>query len=182
MLVGKYYDPWDLCVGLVSEYLDNAAGDGIISSELSKVTSVDTYDFSGDPTKPGVTAVRILVKPDDKSGENRGFRDTSHAIGKGARFWEYHIIVECHCFFIKLTRDKAKGREIASRVSAAVLECLADLPPLLHNIKTADGKWSVQMSADPYLQGGGIRFRDGGPKRPIKSQQEIVVGFVLRKY
>jgi len=182
MLEGNYYDPWDLVVGLVAEYLDNAAGSGIMSTDLSKVTLVSTYDFSGDPTKPGDTAVRITVKPDEEVGKNRGMSDYSHAIGKGARFWKYHVKVEIRCFYVRLTKDKEEGREIASKVSSAVLDCLAELPPQLHNIKSADGKWSVYMSADPYIQGGGIKFTDGGPKRPIKSRQDIIVGFILRKY
>lgn len=182
MLTGSYYDPWDLCVGLVSEYLETATKEGVISSEKYRVTRVDTYDFSGDPTKVGDSAVRILVKPDVKSGESRGFRDVSHAIGAGARFWEYHVIVQIECMFVKLTRDKAEAREIASRISATVLETLSGLPPLLKNIKSADGLWSVVMPALPYLQGGGVDLTDGGPKRPIKSSQEIVVGFKLRRY
>jgi len=182
VLTGSYYDPWDLCVGLVSEYLDNAAKSGILSSEKWRVDTVDTYDFSGNPTKAGQTAIRILVRPDDESGSTRGFRDTSHSIGGGPRHWEYHVVVEIRCFFVKVTRDKAEGRDIASKVSAAVLSCLSDLVPNLKNIKTADGQWSIIMSAKPYLQGGGIKMTDGGPKRPIKSSQDIVVGFVLRKY
>lgn len=182
MLTGSYYDPWDLCVGLVAEYLEAAASDGVMSTLKHKVTRVDKYDFSGNPTKVGDSAVRILVKPDTDSGDNRGFRDISHAIGAGARHWEYHVVVEIDCMFVKLTRDKAEAREIASRVSAAVLECLGDLPPLLKNIRSADNKWSIVMPTQPYLQGGGIDLKDGGPKRPIRSTQEIVVGFKLRRY
>lgn len=182
MLDGAYYDPWDLCVGLVAEHLDKAASSGIMSTKDWKVDRVDTYDFSGNPTKVNETAIRLLVKPDEEVGKNRGMGDHSHAIGKGARLWKYHIVVEIRCFYVKVTRDKDEGRKIASMVSSAVLECLAELPPELKNIKSADGKWSVVMSADPYIQGGGIKFTDGGPRRPIKSRQDIVVGFILRKY
>ena len=182
MLEGSYHDPWDLVVGLVSEYLDNEASDGIMSTEKWKVDTVDTYDFSGNPTKPNKTAIRILVRPDEDTGENRGMREHSHAIGRSAPFWKFHVVVEIRCYFVRVTRDKDEGRKIASKVSSAVMECLAELPTKLRNIKTADGKWSVYMGADPYIQGEGIKFTDGGPKRPIKSQQDIIVGFILRKY
>lgn len=174
-----YYDPYDLVVGVVASRLEDDCKTAIKESDISRVDVVARYDLSGDPTKPNQTANKIIVKPDEEIGENRGDRDLSHAIGVGVRTKEVHVEVEIDSFPLKTTRDKDKVRDIIARISGRVEQSLNALGRDLSGA-TDDAHWRMVMIANPYIQGGGIRITDAGPNKAIRGRRSLIVGYIVQ--
>lgn len=174
-----YYDPYDLVVGIVTSHLENTCKTAIPDSDISRVDIVAPYDLSGDPTKPNQTANKIIVKPDEEIGDNRGDRDLSHAIGIGVRTKEVHVEVEIDAFPIKVTKDKAEVRDIVARISGRAEQSLHELGRTLSGT-TDDGHWRMVMIADPFIQGGGIKVTDAGPNHAIRGRRSLIVGFIVQ--
>lgn len=175
----SYYDPYDLVVGIVAEALEAACKTAIDESDESRVDLVETYDFSGDPTKADITAIKILVKPDTQTGANRGDHDESYQIGGPARTRTYHVVVDIDAFLVKVTRDRAEVRDIISKIRGRADAALALLATTASG-STADGHWSISRAATPFIQGGGPDVQDAGRNRSLRGRASLVVGFVLQ--
>lgn len=173
------YDPYDLCVYTIADALELATRTDVDEEDISRVDLVETYDFSGDPTKTGQTAHKIIVRPDRQIGTNRGFFDLSSAIGYGPRSWAYFTEVKVEAFPIRETKNRAVVRAIIAKIMMRVM-------PALHSLsrntgqKTDDQAWLISRPMDPFIQGAGSIVKDAGRVRSIKAEQRLIVGFVLQ--
>lgn len=174
------YDPYQLVVDTVVAKLTADCKTAISESDTSRVDIVADYDLSGSPTKPDVTANKIVVSPDRKIGNNRGFYDKSGAIGFGPRTWAYHVEVWIEVFPVRVTKVKAEVRDMMSKVMMRAMISLHDLQNAGLGGATDDGKWVLLMASDPYIQGGGTIVKDAGANRAIKAEQRLIVGFILQ--
>lgn len=176
----SYYDPYDLVVGVVAAALETACKTNVLEGDDSRVDIVETYDLSGNPTKPGVTANKIVVSPDTDIGPGRGDYPVTHAIGLGAYRWAYHVAVDIETFPIKVTRDRAEVRDIMSKISGRVRQAVQALARSGFNDTTDDGHWSFSMGAEKLIQGSGMEIKDAGSLKSIKGRQRLIAGFILQ--
>jgi hypothetical protein len=172
-------DPWSLLIKMVSEQLELDTKSVVNPTSTSRVDIIADYDFSGNPTKIGETANKIIVFPDTEVGANRGFADVESAIGYGPRTWVYHVVLELQVFPVRSTKVKTEVREMMAQLASRVMASLHTLQRTC-NAQTEDSNWLVLRAASPYIQGSGVSIKDAGPSRSIKGEQRLVVGYILQ--
>jgi hypothetical protein len=176
----SYNSPYHLLVGVIADKIEENCRTLVSEGDMSRLDIIPEFDFSGSPVKPGSTANKVIIRPDTKIGPNRGFYDTSSALGYGPRTWAYHVEVLIEAFTVRSSKDRDRVRDITTKIGGRVMKALHELQKTPGSATTEDGHWGIMMASSPYIQGGGTSIQDAGEKRSIRGEQRLIVGFILQ--